>query len=182
MTNQRLSRLLPLLLLSGCTVSVAVQDPHPNVLAKGQLPARVLINVAQVPDRVCGSYGPVTLCAERFKEKLTRGLVELTSKFAPPAGTGGDRLKSDFKVVEFTFGPGQAKDTGRIFLRFQYELKDPSGKPLVQVADLVIGPREFQHGAGVQEAVTSTLDAALDRIGAAINQAPIWDHSATASQ
>ena len=168
----------------GCTIGAVAPTPRPNVLAKRHLSGTSTVDVSSVPDGpVCSkTAGLKDYCVERFRGSFDEGLKILLGEYVKPGGS--EAYNATFKLVEFTHSPGSMGAPGmgtvEVSLRWQFTLLDASGREIVALAETTKGPKTLMHVGDGDAVVGALIDATLERIGAALNQADLAPPSAAA--
>jgi hypothetical protein len=168
-------------MLAGCTVHTVAPTPTPNIIPRGRLQTPFTIGRLVAPrEEVCSSHeGLKDLCVERFHDSFESGLNALLSSYMPSADAAHAVFTAEFQLVEFRHSPASAlQDNGmvevEVALRWQFALRDKSGEAVVKIAETTVGPVRLFHVGAAEKAIGALVNATLERIGGAMNSAPIW--------
>lgn len=180
-------------LSTGCTIGAEARAPEPNIIAATKSGGSFEVDVSSVPDEaVCSKQGGLKdFCVTRFRTAIGGGIDKVLAAYVDRTKPG-PAYRSRFKLVQFshsttssgniTAAPlvagGQPVMMGegptiKVTLRWQFELFDGAGKPLVQLAETTDGPQQFNHVSAADNVVEGLLNAVMDRIAATI-KASTW--------
>jgi hypothetical protein len=163
------------LVAGGCVVNAAVKNPTPNVLLSPKFAGTASVQVeGNTEPKMCSSAnGAKDFCVSGFRAGFQKGLDDIMTRAMKP---GDSAYRAVLRVVELQHTVDNVTEkagTVKISLKWQFELFDPQGNPVVQLAERTEGPEKLTNIFQTDSAADALVASVLERVAAAINQAQV---------
>ncbi|MFZ5896960.1 MAG: hypothetical protein ACOY0T_38235 [Myxococcota bacterium] len=171
--------LLGALLLVGCTMRSEARTPNPNVLGERKSRGTVTLDVSRVPeDELCSQQGGLRdFCVTNFRSAIGSGLQRLLPLYID-SSQPGPTYTAIFRLIEFshsmTSSSGLVGSNLKVTLRWQFELRAPSGEPIVQLAETTDGPEQFTSTSATDRVIYVLLNSVMETVAKAIKTSSTW--------
>lgn len=170
--------LVGLSIFTGCTINTVARTPEPNIVGTQATGGTFKIDVSSVPEHeVCSQQGGLKdFCVSHFQTAVGGGLEKVLAVYVD-SKKPGPAFSARFKLVQFSHSvtSGGAADAGgptvKVTLRWQFEMFDETGKPVVQLAETTDGPEQLNNVDSADEAVEALLSAVMEQIAAGMRSA-----------
>lgn len=161
---------------TGCSLSSHAKSPSLNILAAEKVPATLQVDTSAIPEtEYCSEQsGLKDFCVTHFRSAITKGLNDVFSVHFAPAEA--PTYQARFKLVEFSHSLTSVTRhtvTVKVTMKWQFEILDDKGKPIVQVAEMTDGPQQLAFIDAADTAISALLGVVLEKISGAI-KATTW--------
>lgn len=175
--ERRAALLLACLAAAGCGVTVKAQNPYPNVLAAGRVPATVYIDTSGIAyGKICTQSSSLKdVCIEDLKPAMHNGLNKLLSQYMSPSQDEHAEYGAFLRVIDISISAsgGGKSVTGLLMMRWQFQLLKLDGTVVAQVAEATTSPLALLTLGDAQNAVQSLLNTIMERIAGLLNESSL---------
>jgi hypothetical protein len=172
---------------TGCSVSTVARVPEANIIEpKNKAGGTFTVDASSVPENeVCtGETEHTGFCVSRFRAAIGGGLKKVLAMYLDGDKTG-PAYTARFRFVQFSDNTTSSRSEGggteKITLRWQFELLDPSGEPVVQLAETTDGPQQFSSGESADDVIDALLAAVMEKVAASLKAANLSTRAALPS-
>ncbi|MFO0547257.1 MAG: hypothetical protein U0271_02655 [Polyangiaceae bacterium] len=160
---------------TGCgPIHSEAMTPTPIAMAKEQFDGKVVVTVDGLDD---GEYCTKTpglreFCMTRGQTAFSNGFAGMLPRFFKG---GGEGYNASFRFLDMqlvfasTQTPGR-KSMVKISMKWQFELRDPSGEIVLQLAETTIGENPMVNADQSPQGIREVMEQILEQIGAALNK------------